>query len=53
VRSLPPGAIVGDMHGGLTFPDDIAAALEARSIAGWHDIEPAPGERWTVIVLNY
>ncbi|HWQ54407.1 MAG TPA: hypothetical protein VN442_12030 [Bryobacteraceae bacterium] len=52
-RALPPGSIVGDMHGGLTFTDDVAAALESRSLGGWQDIEPVPGERWTIIVLTY
>jgi hypothetical protein len=51
-RTLPPGAIVGDTKGGLTFTDDVAAALESRSFGGWMEIEPVPGERWTIIVLN-
>ena len=35
VQSLPVGAVVGDTAGGMSFPSDIAAALEARSDAGW------------------
>ncbi len=52
-RALPSGAIVGDLHGGLTFTDDVAAALEARSLGGWQEIEPEPGRRWTIIVLTH
>jgi hypothetical protein len=51
-RKLPPGAIVGATKGGLTFTDEVAATLESRSLGGWMEIEPVPGERWTVIVLN-
>lgn len=51
-RGLPAGSIVGDQHGGLTFTDDVAAVLESRSLSGWQEIEPAPGENWTIIVLN-
>ena len=51
-RALPQGTVVGDPHGGLTFNDAIASALEARSLSGWQEIEVAPGERWTIIVLN-
>ena len=52
VRALPQGAVVGDPHGGLTFSDAIASALEARSLSGWQEIEVAPGDRWTIIVLS-
>lgn len=52
-RTLTPGSVVGDTHGGLTFSDDVAAVLEARSLGGWQEIELAPGERWTIIVLNH
>jgi hypothetical protein len=52
-RMLPPGAIVGDTCGGLTFTDDVAAVLEARSFGGWQELEVFPGERWTIIVLNH
>jgi hypothetical protein len=52
VRGLPQGSIVGDTHGGLTFSDVIASALEARSLGGWQEIEASPGDRWTIIVLN-
>jgi len=52
-RTLPPGSIVGDVHGGLTFTDEVAAALESRSLGGWQEIELIPEERWTIIVLNY
>ena len=51
-RALPQGAIVGDMYGGLTFTDEVAAILESRSYGGWQEVEPAPGECWTVITLN-
>jgi hypothetical protein len=51
-RALPVGSVVGDLHGGLTFNDAVAAALEARSLSGWQEIETAPGDYWTVIVLN-
>ena len=51
-RALPQGAVVGDPHGGLTFSDAIASALEARSLGGWQEVEVAPGDRWTIIVVN-
>lgn len=52
-RALPSGSIVGDLHGGLTFTDDVSAALESRSLGGWQEIEPVAGQRWTIIVLTY
>jgi crotonobetainyl-CoA:carnitine CoA-transferase CaiB-like acyl-CoA transferase len=52
VRALPPGAIVGDLHGGLTFTDAVAAALETRSTGGWQEVQASSGETWTLIVLN-
>jgi len=51
-RALPQGTVVGDPHGGLTFSDAVASALEARSFGGWQEIEVAPGTSWTIIVLN-
>ena len=51
-RALPTGAVVGDAHGGLTFTDVVASALEARSLGGWQEIEASPGDRWTIIVLD-
>ena len=51
-RSLPLGSVVGDAHGGLTFSDAVASALEARSAGGWREVEASPGCYWTVIVLN-
>lgn len=51
-RALPAGSVVGDRHGGLTFTDAIAAALEARSTSGWQEAPGPGGEIWTVIVLN-
>jgi hypothetical protein len=51
-RSLPSGSVVGDVHGGLTFSDAVASALEARSHGGWHEMEFSPGAIWTIIVLN-
>lgn len=51
-RALPTGAVVGDRHGGLTFTDAVAAALETRSTGGWQETPGPAGEIWTVIVLN-
>jgi len=52
-RALPAGSVIGDTHGGVTFSDAVAAVLESRSLRGWYELEPGPGEdRWTVIVLN-
>ena len=51
-RALPPGAIVGDLHGGLTFTDAVAAALEARSSGGWQEVQTPQGEIWTLIILS-
>jgi len=51
-RALPRGSIVGDLHGGLTFSDSVATALEARSAGGWQELKTSLGETWTVIVLN-
>jgi len=51
-RALPVGAAVGDPHGGLTFTDAVAAALESRSTSGWHETQAPSGEIWTVIVLD-
>jgi crotonobetainyl-CoA:carnitine CoA-transferase CaiB-like acyl-CoA transferase len=51
-RALPPGTIVGDMHGGLTFTDAVAAALESRSSGGWQEMQIPSGEIWTIIILN-
>ena len=51
-RALPPGSIVGDTHGGLTFSDAVASALEKRSAGGWQEVETSPGSFWTIIVLS-
>jgi crotonobetainyl-CoA:carnitine CoA-transferase CaiB-like acyl-CoA transferase len=51
-RALPPGTIVGDLHGGLTFTDAVAAALERRSTGGWREMQLPSGQIWTVIALN-
>jgi crotonobetainyl-CoA:carnitine CoA-transferase CaiB-like acyl-CoA transferase len=51
-RNLPPGTIVGDLHGGLTFTDAVAASLEARSTGGWQEMQIPSGEIWTIIILN-
>lgn len=51
-RALPAGSVVGDPHGGLTFNDAVASALEARSLGGWQEVEAAPGAVWTIILLN-
>lgn len=52
-RALPEGSVVGDLHGGLTFTDAIAAALESRSHGGWQEVQTSEGEVWTVIVVNW
>jgi hypothetical protein len=49
---LPCGSIVGDRHGGLSFSDDVAAVLEARSTTGWKEIQTTFREVWTLIVLD-
>ena len=51
-RTLPPGAVVGDLHGGLTFTDAVAAALESRSHQGWREIQLPTGQVWTVIIVE-
>ncbi len=51
-RALPSGSIVGDLHGGLTFTDAIAAALESRSLGGWQEVHTGSGETWTIIVVD-
>jgi len=51
-RALPAGAIVGDLHGGLTFTDAVAAALESRSTGGWQEMQLTSGQVWTLIILN-
>lgn len=52
-RALPPGTIVGDQHGGLTFTDAVAATLESRSTGGWQELQVPGGQIWTIIVLNH
>jgi hypothetical protein len=51
-QAIPRGSVVGDVHGGLTFTDSVAAALESRSASGWQEFKTPNGETWTVIVLN-
>ena len=51
-RALPRGSIIGDIHGGLTFTDAVAAALESRSAGGWQELRTHSGETWTIIVLS-
>jgi hypothetical protein len=51
-KALPAGSVVGDLHGGLTFTDAVAAALEARSAGGWAEIQTPAGQIWTIIILN-
>ena len=51
-RALPRGSVVGDLHGGLTFSDGVAAALEARSRSGWQEIHTPSGETWTIILVD-
>ncbi len=51
-RALPCGSVVGDLHGGLTFTDSVAAALESRSVGGWQELPTPSAETWTVIILD-
>lgn len=51
-RALPAGSVVGDLQGGLSFSDSVAAALEARSTGGWQEMQTPNKETWTVIVLD-
>jgi hypothetical protein len=51
-RTLPSGSVVGDPHGGLTFTDAVAAALEHRSLSGWQETRMPSGEIWTIIVVS-
>jgi predicted Zn-dependent protease len=51
-RALPRGSVIGDMHGGLTFTDAVAAALEARSAYGWQEVRSSSGDTWTIIVID-
>lgn len=53
-KALPRGAVVGDLHGGVTFSDAVANVLEQRSHTGWLQMQASGlhGTHWTVIVLN-
>ena len=51
-HALAPGTVIGDLHGGLTFGDAVAAVLESRSDGGWQDFRTSAGDVWTVIILN-
>jgi hypothetical protein len=52
-RALPPGSLVGDLRGGVTFSDAVARVLEQRSACGWTDVESnEAAHHWTVIYLN-
>ena len=51
-RALPSGSVVGDLHGGLTFSDAVAAALESRSQTGWREVHSPEGEMWTIIAID-
>ena len=52
-RALPPGTVVGDMHGGVTFSDPVARELEKRSVYGWLEAAAtATDKRWTIIVIT-
>jgi hypothetical protein len=51
-RALPCGSVVGDLQGGLTFTDAIAAALEARSLGGWQEVHTASSDTWTIIMID-
>lgn len=52
--ALPRGAVVGDLHGGVTFSDAVANVLERRSHTGWLQMKASglQNTNWTVIVLN-
>jgi hypothetical protein len=50
--ALPRGSVIGDIHGGLTFSDAVANALESRSVGGWQEWKSADGDTWTIIILN-
>jgi crotonobetainyl-CoA:carnitine CoA-transferase CaiB-like acyl-CoA transferase len=52
-RALPRGSVVGDLHGGLTFTDAVAAALESRSAGGWQEWNTSASETWTIIRLDW
>jgi hypothetical protein len=47
-RALPPGVLVGDLHGGVTFSDAVAQVLESRSLQGWREVS-INETSWTVI----
>jgi len=51
-RALPRGALVGDLHGGLTFTDAVACALELRSSGGWREVQTPDGQMWTIIAID-
>ena len=51
-RALPCGSVVGDLQGGLTFTDAVAAVLEARSDRGWHEVHTPASDTWTIIVVD-
>jgi hypothetical protein len=51
-RALPCGVLVGDPHGGLTFTDAVAAALETRAPGGWQEVRTSSGEIWTIIMVS-
>jgi hypothetical protein len=51
-RALPKGSLVGDLDGGLTFSDAVAAELEARSMEGWREVHCTGGQIWTVIQVD-
>jgi hypothetical protein len=50
-RLLPKGSVVGDLCGGVTFTDAVAAVLESRSPLGWQEVRFGEQD-WTVIVLD-
>jgi len=52
VMRLPKGCIVGDLCGGRTFNDNIAAALERRSNSGWREV-PDGTQQWTLIRIEH
>lgn len=51
VMRLPKGAVVGDVWGGRSFNDNVAAALERRSNGGWRDISQGD-QKWTLILIE-
>lgn len=50
-EALPSGIYVGDLFGGRSFTDNVAAVLERRSAGGWQELATS-SEHWTLIYLS-